>query len=80
MIAEAWGRRQYRAVFVNKLSEALAEASETQAWLDHALDCGYITRVQHRDLNADWQRVGAMLYRMSKRADDFCKVGDRDNR
>jgi four helix bundle protein len=34
MIAEAWARRRYRAVFINKLDEALGEASETQSWLD----------------------------------------------
>ncbi len=37
MIAEAWGRRRYPADFANKIDEALGEASETQAWLDHAL-------------------------------------------
>ena len=38
MIAEAWGRRRYKAVFVNKLDEALGEATETQSWLDDAQD------------------------------------------
>ena len=39
MIAEAWARRMYPAAFVNKIDEAMGEAMETQAWLDHALDC-----------------------------------------
>ena len=43
MIAEAWARRRYQAAFINKINEALGEAMETQAWLDHALLCGYIT-------------------------------------
>src|SRR5260370_27812426 len=42
MISEAWARRRYKAVFINKLDEALGEASETQSWLDDADDCGYI--------------------------------------
>ena len=42
MIAESWARRRYINAFVNKLSEALGEAMETQAWLDHALACGYV--------------------------------------
>ena len=42
MTAEAWARRMYPAAFVNKLDEALGEAMETQAWLDHAFDCGYL--------------------------------------
>jgi hypothetical protein len=28
----------YRAAFVNKIDEAMGEAMETQAWLDHAFD------------------------------------------
>ena len=38
MIAEAWARRMYPAAFINKINEAMGEAMETQAWLDHALD------------------------------------------
>src|SRR6267142_6150899 len=48
MLAEAWARRRYRAAFINKIDEALGEAMETQAWLDHALDCGYLERNQYR--------------------------------
>jgi four helix bundle protein len=42
MISEAWARRRYKAVFVNKIDEALGEANETRSWLDDALDCGYL--------------------------------------
>ena len=74
MIAEAWARRLYPAAFINKIDEALGEAMETQAWLDHALDCGYyMDRNQHRMLDEAWQKVGAMLNRMIQRADDFCR-------
>lgn len=72
MIAEAWARRMYRAAFVNKINEAMGEAMETQAWLDHALDCGYLSRQQYHELDEAWQKVGAMLNRMIERADDFC--------
>jgi four helix bundle protein len=51
MIAEAWARRIYPAAFINKIDEALGEAMETQAWLDHALECGYLDRQQYRELN-----------------------------
>ena len=33
-IAEAWGRRPYRADFINKLNMAESEALETQSWLN----------------------------------------------
>jgi four helix bundle protein len=73
MLAEAWARRRYRAVFVNKFDEALGEATETQSWLDDCLDCGSITPVQFRQMDTAWQSIGAMLNRMIERADDFCK-------
>jgi four helix bundle protein len=73
MIAEAWGRRRYPAAFVNKIDEALAECMETQAWLDHALDCQYVDASTHQTRDAAWQHIGAMLQRMIDRADDFCK-------
>ncbi|HUR71300.1 MAG TPA: four helix bundle protein [Candidatus Limnocylindrales bacterium] len=77
MIAEAWARRMYRASFVNKIDEALGEAMETQAWLDHAFDCGYLNGEEHKGLDDIWQRIGAMLNRMIQRADDFCRTADR---
>jgi four helix bundle protein len=77
MIAEAWARRRYPAAFVNKIDEAMGEAMETQAWLDHAVDCEYLDRNQYRTLNDMWQRVGAMLNRMIQRANDFCRSSSR---
>ena len=73
MIAEAWARRRYKAVFVNKIDEALGEANETRSWLDDAVDCGYLGREQFEKLEADWRSVTAMLVRMIDRAADFCK-------
>jgi len=73
MIAEAWARRKYPAAFINKIDEAMGEAMETQAWLDHAVDCEYLNTKQHRELDDAWQRVGAMLNRMIQRVDDFCR-------
>jgi four helix bundle protein len=72
MIAEAWARRRYRAVFINKIDEALGEATETQSWLDDCLDCGYISALEFRQMDAAWQSIGAMLNKMVMRADDFC--------
>src|SRR5271154_2754518 len=51
MIAEAWARRRYKAVFINKLDEALGEATETQSWLDQSLQCGYIEEELHSTLD-----------------------------
>jgi len=73
MIAEAWAKRRYEAAFVNKINEAMGEAMETQSWLDHARDCGYVTEVRFKELDASWQQIGAMLNKMTERAHDFCK-------
>lgn len=72
MIAEAWARRRYRAVFINKIDEALGGATETQSWLDDCLDCGYISRKEFEQMDSAWQSIGAMLNKMIARADDFC--------
>ena len=72
MVAEAWARRRYRAVFINKIDEALGEATETQSWLDDCLDCGYISTQEFSQMDAAWQSIGAMLNKMIIRADDFC--------
>src|SRR5690348_15419556 len=61
MIAEAWARRRYQAVFVNKIDEALGEATETQSWLDDCIDAGYISHAEFAAMDAAWQSIGAML-------------------
>jgi four helix bundle protein len=81
MIAEAWARRRYKAAFINKIDEALGEAMETQAWLDHALDCGYLPQPDYAGLDAKCRSASAMLARMIDRAGDFCKnASDTDYR
>ena len=72
MLAEAWACRRYEAAFVNKLNEALGEAMETQAWLDHAFDCKYITSAIFEPRDSAWQEIGGMLHRMIDKADTFC--------
>src|SRR5881296_1104992 len=64
MIAEAWGRRRYKAVFVNKLDEALGEATETQSWLDDARDAKYLSIEQFNTLDSNCISIGQMLSRM----------------
>jgi four helix bundle protein len=73
MIGEAWARRRYEPVFINKLSEALGESTETQVWLDHAFDAGYITEAERKEHDAAWSEVSAMLHGMIEKADAFCR-------
>ncbi len=41
-VAEGWRKRRYRAAFIAKLSDAEAEAAETQTWIEFAQSCGYM--------------------------------------
>ena len=77
MIAEAWARRRYEAVFVNKLNEAQGEAAESQSWLDDARDCEYLTAAEHARYDALFQEVGAILQGMIDRSDTFCPPAKR---
>ena len=81
MISEARARRRYKAVFVNKIDEALGEANETRSWLDDALDSGYLDAEHFRKMERDWLSIASMLARMIDRASDFCKyASDTDYR
>jgi four helix bundle protein len=74
LIAEAWGRRRYEGAFTEKLTQALAEAKETQAWLDHARVQGYLDDSQYESFDDTWDHVCAMIRRMIQRSDRFCNV------
>ena len=72
MTAEAWAHRRYPAAFRSKLVGAAGEAAETQAWLDHALACDYLTLDTHTDFNDAWQQIWAMVNGMIDKTDRFC--------
>ena len=81
LIAEGWARRRYKAAFISKTDEALGEATETQSWLDDALDRGYLSPEQFENMDNDRSSITAMLARMIDRASDFCKYSsDTDYR
>jgi len=80
IIPEAWARRRYPAAFVSKLTESLGEAMETQGWLDDALDAGYITQAEHKELDAKFQAIGGMLNTMINGAEDFVPPAIRAKR
>jgi four helix bundle protein len=73
ILAEAWGRRRYPRSFASKLTEALAEANETQAWLDAAFDADLIDAAEHRDMDHEWQQIGGRIQRMIGKKNAFCR-------
>jgi four helix bundle protein len=72
-LAEAWRKRRYKAVFINKLSDAEQEAGETQTWLEFALKCHYIDAQTFENLDKQYEEIFAMLFSMEKKADTFCQ-------
>ena len=74
-LAEAWRKRRYKAVFVNKLSDSGQEAAETQTWLEFSLACGYIDAQVYEDLFEEYEQIFAMLHSMSLKASTFCTKG-----
>lgn len=70
-IAGAWRRRKYEAVFVNKLNEAEGEAAESQVWLQHAHDCGYVAAARARELHRSYNRILGKLTRMGNRPEQW---------
>ncbi len=73
-LSEGWRKRRYKAVFINKLSDAAQEAAETQTWLEFALACRYIDRKVFERLDEKYEHVFAMLITMERKAESFCNV------
>ena len=70
-IAEGYRKRQYPNMFVSKLAESDAEATETQVWLDFARDCGYLSSARHKQLITAFEEVGRMLNSMMSDPEKF---------
>jgi four helix bundle protein len=70
-IAEGFRKRRYPNMFVSKLADADAEATETQVWLDFACDCGYLEPAQHSALIQSYEEVGRMLGSMLTQPEKF---------
>jgi four helix bundle protein len=72
-LAEAWRKRKYVAMFVNKITDCMGESAETQVWLEFALRCKYINNGVYEGLNEKYEHIYAMLSIMQTKADRFCK-------
>lgn len=71
-LAEAWRKRRYIAVFKNKVTDSMQEASETQCWLEFCLACGYIEPAVFENLDNEYEEIIAMLSSMENKAEKFC--------
>ncbi len=70
-IAEAWRKRRYPNAFVSKLSDADAEAAETQVWLEFALKCGYLGQSFVDKLDDTYDHIMGKLVNMLTRPEQW---------
>ncbi len=72
-LAEAYRRRKYVPHFLSKTTDADAENSESQIWLEFSLACKYISNEEHINLLLQQQEVGKLIGYMLNNPDKFCK-------
>nr|WP_299339307.1 four helix bundle protein [Allomuricauda sp.] len=70
-IAEAYRKRKYPKHFVSKLTDADAENSETQVWLEFSLACNYISFEQNEKLLSETSEVGRLIQFMMENPAKF---------
>jgi four helix bundle protein len=63
-LAEAWRRRRYPSAFINKVSEAEAEAAETQVCIEFAVHREYLKRETGRELYRKYDEILGILVGM----------------
>jgi len=63
-LAEAWRKRRYEASFVSKLSDAEAEAAETQVWIEFAVRCGYMETKTGEELLISYENIMGKIISM----------------
>lgn len=70
-LAEAYRKRIYPKHFISKLTDSDGENSETDVWLDFALECGYITQETYAPLHSECIEIGKLTNYMIKNPDKF---------
>jgi four helix bundle protein len=71
-LAEGWRKRRYPAVFMNKITDSMQEASETQCWLEFCQGCAYLKEESFQRLDQEYEEIIAMLNAMERNAAKFC--------
>ena len=70
-MAEAYRKRRYVNHFISKLTDCDGENSETNVWLDFAVECRYITKETHSDLNEKLIEIGKLINYMINNPSKF---------
>jgi four helix bundle protein len=77
---EAWRKRRYPAAFISKLSDAEAEAGETQVWIEFAVRCGYMKRAEAVTLYRKYNEVISMIVGMMNKPNAWALPTPRTKR
>jgi four helix bundle protein len=70
-LAEAWGKRLYKAAFMSKLTDAQGEALETQTWVAFAVRCQYIDRDRGVQLHQAYESVLRLIVAMKRQPEKW---------
>lgn len=71
-LAEGWRKRKYPAVFKNKITDSMQEASETQCWLEFSFACQYFDNTVFKKLDDEYEEIILMLNSIEKNFKKFC--------
>jgi four helix bundle protein len=71
-VAEAWKKRKYQKMFINRIIDASGEAGETEVWLDFCKNFGYLDEAKYKKLIENYSEINRMLGGMIDKADKFC--------
>lgn len=70
-IREGYAKRRYTDVFIRHLNDALGSSEEILTWLDFSYKCGYLDKEQHKKLLDQYEKIGAMLYKLMSNWEKF---------
>lgn len=70
-LAEGFAKRRYPKHFIAKITDSAGENYETQAWLDVAVDEGYIDKKTYDTLILQSEEIGKLLSYMEQNPDRF---------
>ncbi|PRY91366.1 four helix bundle protein [Marinilabilia salmonicolor] len=63
-ILEGWAKRTYDLVFKQHLINSLGSCSETETWLNFALECQYINNETYNRFIIELDQIGKMLNKL----------------
>ena len=72
-IGEAYRKKEYEGYFVNKITDADGENTETRIWLDFARACTYITDDEWNNLEMKAEEVGKLLNHMENNPEKYVR-------